>query len=216
MRTTDDLEELHMKLYGQPVGSVKAEYPADPIKIETAPFIVEQMVRKFKPGNCLDLGCGTGVYVEEFLRQGVTAIGVEGNLAVKPILKTGHENVLFHDLRSPLPLTTRFDLVLGIEVVEHIPEDYTEVLIHNLTQHCAKWLVITSGVDSHGSNPWHVNEQPKKYWIERIEARGLHFERRISKRLMRLYGRHLKGKGLAWFKELLLVFSSLDNATSRR
>jgi SAM-dependent methyltransferase len=198
------------------VGSARAEYPADPIKIETAPFIVEQLVRRFKPRNCLDLGCGTGIYVEEFRRQGVTAIGVEGNLAVKSILKTDPENVLFHDLRSPVPLATRYDLVFSIEVVEHIAEDYTEVLIRNLTQYCAKWLVITSGVDSHGSNPWHVNEQPKRYWIERIEATGFHFERGISKRLMRLYGRHLKGKGLAWFKKCLLVFSRLDNLTSPR
>ncbi len=216
MKTKNDLEGLHMELYGKPPGATKARYEADPIKIATAPLIVREMIQVARPNSHLDIGCGTGIYVEEFRKQGVDSIGVEGNLAVKPILKTDPKMILFHDLRSPLSFEGKFDLVTCVEVVEHIAEQYVEVLVYNLTQYCRNWLIITSGTNSHGQNPWHLNEKPPDYWIKRIEAKGLHYQPWISRRLRRLYRERLKGKGLSWFGTCLLVFSRKRFKPSRR
>lgn len=216
MKTKDDLNGLHLFHYGKPVGEGEAKYPADPLKIETAPFIVGELVNTFRPKTYLDLGCGTGIYVEEFARQDVSVIGVEGNLAVKQILKTSPTKVIFSDLRAPLPLKKQFELVTCFEVVEHIEPEYVDILVQNLTLYCRKWLIITSGEDSKGKNREHVNEQAQRYWIRRIKKENYRFERRLTRRLRRKYSRFLLGKGLPWFGELLLVFSNKKNVANHR
>lgn len=206
MEIIDDLEQLHYHHYGKPIGSCVASYPSTKVKQKTAPKIIDRIIKEFNPESVLDIGSGTGVYVEEFLKRNVKAIGIEGNLAVKPILVTGVNNIVFKDLRSPLNLEERYDLVWSIEVVEHIDEKYIDVLIYNLTKYCDKWLVMTSGLNSYGRNPEHLNEQDGNYWIKLIEKEGFTYCDEISQEIMDYNKKILKRKGLDWFKECLLVF----------
>lgn len=207
MKTKADLQELHLTQYGVPAGQdVDVGYKADPLKIETAPFIVERLISWLRPSNHLDLGCGTGLYVEEFRRQGVESRGIEGNVALDGHLRTEPDRVRFEDLRSVIADLPVVDLVTCIEVVEHIEEDYVEALLENLTRPAGKWLVATTGISSGGTNPYHKNEQPADYWISRLVARNFVYEVDLSRRLMQEYRRLLDGRGLDWWGKCLAVF----------
>ena len=212
METINDLEQLHMFHYGKPVGQAIANYPADPLKIKTAPGIISKIISVLHPTTCLDVGCGTGIYVEEFNKQGVKTIGVDGNLATKTILKTSPENVLYKDVRHPLEFTQKFDLVVCIELIEHIEEKYEDVLLFNLTQYTNKWLLVTTGEDTKGKERLHLNEKPTEYWIDKIAALGYKYKetetlemRKYFKKILprRFYKRKTM---LLWFSELILLF----------
>lgn len=212
METKNDLEQLHLFHYGKPVGQAVASYPTDPLKIKTAPEIIGKIISVIHPESCLDVGCGTGIYVEEFNKQGVKSIGVDGNLAIKTILKTSPENVLFKDVRHPLELDQKYDLVMCVELIEHIEEKYVEVLLYNLTQYTNKWLLVTTGEDSKGKTKFHLNEKPPEYWIEKITALGYKYKEAETLEMRKYFKKILPKKFyrrktmLLWFSELLLLF----------
>lgn len=220
MDTKNDLEQLHMFHYGKPVGEVIAHYKTDPIKLKTAPEIISKVLSVIQPTTCLDVGCGTGIYIEEFNKQGVETIGVDGNLATKTILNTSQENVLYKDVRSPLGLNKKFDLVMCIELIEHIEEKYEEVLLHNLTQHTNKWLLLTTGEDTKGKDRYHLNEKPVEYWIKKVTDLGFEYKEKETLELRQHFRKTLprrfwrKKTMLLWFSELLLLFE-LKGAESK-
>ncbi len=217
METINDLEQLHMFHYGKPVGQVVANYPTDPLKIKTAPDIISKIISILHPTTCLDVGCGTGVYVEEFNKQSVKTIGVDGNLATKTILKTSPENVLYKDIRHHLELNQKYDLVFCIELIEHIEEKYEDILLFNLTQHTSNWLLVTTGEDTKGKEKDHLNEKPVEYWKEKITDLGFKFKEDETLELRKYFKRTLPRKFykkktmLHWFSELLLLFELESN-----
>lgn len=74
------------------------------------------------------------------------------------------------DLEKPLALDRRFDLVLCLEVAEHLPPTAAEILIDSLTRH-ADHILFSAAVPSQGGTH-HVNEQLLTYWVELFAKRG--------------------------------------------
>ena len=74
------------------------------------------------------MGCGTGRTLLEMKRRGIAVIGVEASSAA--IRASGSPDLIVrHDLRQPLELNRRFDLVWCFEVAEHIHPDYVETAL---------------------------------------------------------------------------------------
>ena len=67
-----------------------------------------------------DFGCGTGSYVKDLRAAGIRAGGFDGNPATSEI---SEGRCIHQDLSQTLDLGIRWDWVLTLEVVEHIPPD---------------------------------------------------------------------------------------------
>jgi len=122
-----------------------------------------------KPTSLLDLGCGEGALIQHCRRRGVEAIGVD--LAVESMDWTYH-----HDLQYPLDLSIVFEWVLCWEVAEHLQAASSDVLCDSIVRHLTRpngRLLFTAAVPGQ-RGPGHVNLQPRAYWREMFEARGLH------------------------------------------
>ena len=76
-----------------------------------------------------------------------------------------------HDLSTPLRLDRRFDLVLSLEVAEHLPEDAAATFVESLTRLGPAVLFSAAVPDQSGER--HLNEQWPDYWVERFAAHGL-------------------------------------------
>lgn len=125
-----------------------------------------------KPSSMVDLGCGDAWMVRTARMAGVKpSLGVEVSRALK-LLRPLWASVYIADLRLPLVLNRKYDLVVSVETAEHLEPEYADTYVDNVVNHCAKWLVFTAAIPGQNGEG-HVNCQPKEYWQEKFEAKGL-------------------------------------------
>ena len=172
-----------------------------------AAYMVPRLTDLLELKTVLDLGCARGLYVAAFMENGVTAIGLEGARAAveNPVRRA---TLIRHDLRKKLPrLRYMFDLILSIEVAEHIEPEYEKVYIDNLTKHFAPYIVMTAAPPGQAGE-CHINLKPKEYWVEKIEARSYERSRKIEAVISR-WAAEARSKKIHipyWFPQNLLVF----------
>jgi 2-polyprenyl-3-methyl-5-hydroxy-6-metoxy-1,4-benzoquinol methylase len=82
-------------------------------------------LRRGAPARVLDLGCGNGVFTARIVENGFTVVGLDASasgIAIAQRLLPGAE-LLQWSLEDPLPpsLHQRFDAVIAVEVIEHLP-----------------------------------------------------------------------------------------------
>lgn len=105
------------------------------------------------PRSVLDVGCGQGEWLEAFALDdmfGVDIAAPEG------------EHFAARDLRHPLDLGRTFDLVVCLEVGEHLPAECAEQLVESCVRHGNTVLFSAAVPGQEGKG--HINCQPHEYW----------------------------------------------------
>ncbi|UQR65382.1 class I SAM-dependent methyltransferase [Bradyrhizobium sp. C-145] len=123
-----------------------------------------------KPKSVIDVGCGVGTWLAAAKSLGAQrVVGVEGAW-IKDARMAITEPVVLADLEASIPLTDRFDLVICMEVAEHLSERRAPSLISDL---CGLSDVVLFGaaVPGQGGNN-HVNEQWQSYWADLFRSQG--------------------------------------------
>lgn len=143
--------------------------------------IAKVLREEFQPESVIDFGCAVGSYLEPFFESGITIKGVEGNRAALELAVIPQELVEQHDLRTLYHPEAEYDLVLSIEVAEHLPEKYADVFVTNLTSAGSTIVMTAAPPGQDGTH--HVNEQPRDYWISKFENYGFIYDSRTVERL---------------------------------
>lgn len=131
--------------------------------------IVPFLMNVFKPASVADVGCGIGTFLYCFKEQGVKEVmGVDGKWTDKQLLSKylSPEEFREVDLALDFSLQKEFDLVLCLEVAEHLPATSAETLIKNLVQ-LGKIIVFSAAVPDQGGQN-HINEQWIDYWQKKF------------------------------------------------
>src|SRR5262249_24652716 len=90
--------------------------------LQSAREMVPLVVALVQPRSVIDVGCGEGVWLSVFAECGVPDIcGVDGSHVDPARLAIPAERFLAHDLTQPLHQDREFDLVVSLEVAEHLP-----------------------------------------------------------------------------------------------
>lgn len=143
----------------------------------------------------IDFGCGSGAYVKYLCDAGLDALGYDGN----PFTSRFNERCKVLDLTLPLPQGfAPADAVLCLETGEHIPREYEDQFIKNITSMADNVLILSwFPRDGHGTG--HVNPRPNYYIMDKIKERGFVFDDEC--------GAFFREEStLWWFKESLMVF----------
>jgi SAM-dependent methyltransferase len=123
------------------------------------------------PMSVLDVGCGPGVWLAEWSRIGVKeVVGVDGDYVPRNALAIPAGAFRAIDISQPFDLGHHFDLVLCLEVAEHVPEAHSDILIDNLCRH-GDLIMFSAAIPGQGGE-FHVNEQPYEHWRTKFAARG--------------------------------------------
>jgi SAM-dependent methyltransferase len=147
----------------------------DSIHNMTAPRSVVPMLMKFfRPQSVLDVGCGIGTWLKVFEENGVTDyIGIDSEkLSVVDLLI--HENKFqAKDLSKDWSLERKFDMVLSLEVGEHLPEQSADKYVASIVKH-GDVIIFSAAIPGQGGQH-HVNEQWPHYWQQKFEKHGFYF-----------------------------------------
>jgi SAM-dependent methyltransferase len=123
-----------------------------------------------QPESVLDVGCGLGVWTNEWLSRSRDVTGVDGPYLERSRLRLPQERFVVADLKEPLDLGRRFDLVISLEVAEHLPEEAADGFVLSLTSH-ADAVLFSAAIPRQGGE-FHVNCQWPSYWQTRFAAHG--------------------------------------------
>jgi SAM-dependent methyltransferase len=115
------------------------------------------------PGSLLDVGCGTGTWMQAASELGVADVfGIDGISVSEQLLHCSNSAIERHDLSIPFDLRRRFDVVLCLEVAEHLTECSALNLISSIVAHADTILFSAACPGQPGQ--CHVNCQWPAYW----------------------------------------------------
>ncbi|MDQ3486886.1 MAG: class I SAM-dependent methyltransferase [Acidobacteriota bacterium] len=131
--------------------------------------IAERINADIRPARVLDAGCAIGLLVETLRDRGVAAEGIDlsdyaieqAHPPVRPYLRVG-------SIADELP--GRYDLIVSIEVLEHMPPEQADAAVANFCRHTDDILFSSSPTDY--GEATHVNVRPPEYWAELFARHG--------------------------------------------
>jgi len=149
--------------------------------------MAEYIVRYINPSSVLEFGCGLGLYCYFLKNQ----LGIERVYGIEPepmgrVFDAPDGPVqLTIDIftgEHPKELCKAFDLVMSIEVAEHIPREKHDFLFDFLVAHASNFIVF-SGARVGQGGVGHIAERPEQEWRDEFVSRGMEFQENMTKQI---------------------------------
>jgi SAM-dependent methyltransferase len=129
----------------------------------SAQKIVPLVLSLLKAKSVVDVGCGDGSWLAEFLRHGVHDVrGLDGACVPAAVLKIPAPSFARCDLRRSFSLDRQFDLAISMETAEHLPVTRAEGLVADLVRSSPH--VLFSAAIPWQRGHYHLNCQWPDYW----------------------------------------------------
>jgi SAM-dependent methyltransferase len=158
---TDCRQNIYQDLHD---GQLDAEEASNRFSAERILDILWDYVQ---PNSVLDVGCGIGTWLAALQSRGVKDVcGIDGPWLNDGNLRCDRSLVQICDLEAGFDLGRRFDLVVCLEVAEHLSPNAAERFVETLIKHSSV-ILFSAAIPFQGGHH-HVNEQFLSYWIERF------------------------------------------------
>lgn len=132
-----------------------------------------KLVKRYNPKTVADVGCAYGMLVENLCDLGVNARGFDiSPYAISNARDDVKSRLKVHSILDDLPLIggKLYDLVVCIEVLEHLPPEHANRAVAVLC--AASDRVIFSSSPDDFDEPTHFNVLPTAAWIKLFETQG--------------------------------------------
>ena len=137
----------------------------------SARAVTQKVVELLAPRSVLDVGCGAGAWLREYLNRDVAdCLGIDGDYVKPESLLIPEHNFRRGDVSKEFALGRRFDLAQCLEVGEHLPEKTSKTLVSNLVTHSDRVLFSAAVPGQAGEN--HINEQSYEFWRQLFAEHG--------------------------------------------
>lgn len=149
----------------------------------------------------VDLGCGPGWYVKTLRNKGFRAGGFDGNPFTEKISReilqdgTCCEQL---DLTEDFEFEEPVDLILSLEVGEHIPAKHEDTFIQNLIRNSKNYIILSWALEGQEGDG-HINCRMNDYIINKMVSSGF-VENIPAKNFLR------QNSSLFWFRKTIMVF----------
>jgi len=162
--------------------------------------VLEILFSVYKPNSVLDVGCGLGVWLKSAAKLGVSDLrGIEGEWINPALLEISPELIEVRDLEKGFDLKRKFDLVITLEVAEHLSESAADDFIASLVRH-APAVLFSAAIPFQGGDH-HVNERFLPYWAAKFERYGYRPVDLIRSEIW------LDESALLWLRQNVMLFA---------
>lgn len=147
---------------------------------ENVKSIVDKIMEEFEIKSVLDVGCGNGAFLAEFLhREDVIAHGVDLNPFWKEEWDKKYPEAAGYFINMDFGKVkfdkAAADLIMCIEVMEHLDDKTVHKWVKKFSE-LGKWVIFTSVPYSEGpawDKYWgHLNLKPTNHWVEIFKKYG--------------------------------------------
>lgn len=131
--------------------------------------MADQIIADLHPKNVLDAGCAKGFLVEGLRNRGVEAWGIDiSEYAIQEVFDPIKPYCKVGSITDPFP--QKYDLIVTIEVVEHMAAEMGKKAIANMCAHTDRVLFSSTPFDYKETT--HFNVQPPEYWAREFARHG--------------------------------------------
>lgn len=157
-----------------------------------------------KPKSVLDVGCGEGVWLLTWQENNINnTLGIDNHHINKNNFLLNEECFIASNLEKEFDLKKKFDLVMSLEVAEHLPHNTSTNFIRSLIRHGDLVLFSAAQPGQGGHN--HINEQSLEFWRDLFLKNNY-----IAVDVLRPKLRQLK-EVEAWYKYNTILYISQDS-----
>src|SRR5690242_18790204 len=133
--------------------------------------IADHIQRDIRPRSVLDAGCAMGFLVECLRDRGIEAFGVDiSEYAIQRVRQDIQPYCWTGSLLDPLPRS--YDLIVCIEVLEHLTPQECDQVIGNFCR-AADDILFSSTPDDY-REATHINVRPPEYWAGLFARHGFY------------------------------------------
>ncbi|EHR42310.1 class I SAM-dependent methyltransferase [Alishewanella jeotgali] len=160
-----------------------------------------------KPKSVLDVGCGTGSWLAAAHNHGVGDIfGVDGGSSAKDMLMIPPSCFRELDVCKSFTLSKKYDLIISLEVAEHLNVESHTSFIQNLSAHGD--VVLFSAAIPYQGGTGHRTENWPAYWCKLFSSFGYDCYDVIRPLIWDLPGIEF------WYKQNIFLFIKSETAAS--
>lgn len=162
-----------------------------------------------KLNSVIDIGCGRGVWLDEFKKLGVGLLkGRDGAWVQSADPLVGQSDFVVTNLAQPYREPHKYDLAMTLEVAEHIDEGGADTFITSIVE-LSDTIMFSAAIKGQGGQH-HVNERPLAYWIAKFAAHGFSVYDPIRPRI---WG---NDDVCWWYRQNIVIFSRDGTAMQKR
>jgi len=152
-----------------------------------------------KEHQIYDFGCGLGNYLNDLHINGFKKLkGIEADP-----MKTDYDfEILKLNLSEPISLEKK-GTIICLEVGEHIPKEYQEILLNNIKNNCDKYLILSWAIRGQGGYG-HFNELNNDEILPLIKNLGFRYLEDLTNEV-----RLIPEDKCAYFRNTLMIFEKM-------
>lgn len=128
-----------------------------------------RLLQELQPQTVLDAGCAKGFFVEMLRKRGIEAYGVDiSEYAISEVDESIKPYCWVGSVAEPFP--QRYDLIVCIEVLEHMTQWEAEKAVENLCAHADDIIFSSTPFDYREAT--HFNVHSPEYWSSLFARHG--------------------------------------------
>ena len=137
--------------------------------------MVPLVIERLRPASVVDVGCGSGAWLNVFRDHGVAdVLGVDGPYMKPEALRISAREFVARDLGESFRLDREFDLAISLEAAHYVPEDRAPALVESIAA-LAPAVLFGAAVPHQPGGPSR-NRQWPAWWARLFALHGFHAE----------------------------------------